>query len=976
MFNAIKAGVSLLDVFQKDTGLTLRPLGDQNWAIEDERDHGGCPFCSHNDCFRIRHVEGDEPNSFMHCFSCGEHLDVIGWRAKRSNASQIVAARDLAKEYDISVPSDYNPIQELFDLAAGYYENCMWNECNIPYVELGRKTPAEYQKDIRKHSEESLRKFHIGWSDGGLIEYLGSIGFEDELLERSGLMARRSRKDFFPSRVFIYPQYCRGRVSHFTFKDPLKKLQYQLPKKCSLNGYLFYNQDSLRNNDTVIIVEGENDVISVCSNPKAPAVIGTIGQISAEQLEFLRENLKDKRVVTIFDPDEAGDKYRVKVEKHRRFFKALVHVLPPDGKDIDDHIRAGENLELIIKNNLVKVSLETADSPDALEVPWEQSSATGMAKILEGSGLSVPGKLPVASSEESSEEGSEDVEQEGNHVIQKRGAYYKVKWGKEGPEYTKISDFVVKLQNVFLTEDGDRQREVLIIKQNGFKSAPFLIDSETKVSLKPFKTLIAKAADADFRGREEDLSGMWQLVYAQSPDNLVRVPRTVGRHSDLKLWIFRNKVIQESGVVTEPDKDGIFWLHGNIGVRPESLNVSGGSYNKSDIPFIETSITLQEKDELVRDFLKNLSSNLNSPGVALICLGWIYSSIYSDLIFSMHKGMPFLFFWGTNGKGKTTVAKWLQDFFGMRDHGSTSVPLLKSGVGWARKSEYYGGLPLMIDEVRTNDETRQHLGTFRAYYDREGRTMGARDGFGVKTQAVRSNFIFVGEDQFEDPATRERCIPIRVPATGRETVVSYRWMEDHKHLFSGIAYHWILESCGCDKEMLKAEIRTLDRELVESGCPQRISKNWAAVGVFAQRLAEQYMPEYDFKQYILEASAVETVYQKSDTTLMQFFEIIEGMIVQDNPKINHNHISVKEGKDGKRALALWYSEIYRQVRDANRGMPFSKNAVRSAIKEEPYFLREAPKLCFGLENHGRPALVLDLEKCPDVLKSIADTRFT
>jgi hypothetical protein len=473
------------------------------------------------------------------------------------------------------------------------------------------------------------------------------------------------------------------------------------------------------------------------------------------------------------------------------------------------------------------------------------------------------------------------------------------------------------------------------------------------------------------------MSGVWELVYAQSAETQVRVTRTVGRHEGMRGWIFRNKFISDTGSVIEPDKDGVFWLAGKtVGIRPESLNVAsnipsadGSNAGKVDIPYIEPDLTRAQADDLMKGIVENFAKNLNNPGQALILLGWMYACIYSNTIFSLNKSFPYLFLWGTKGKGKTSIAKWIQDFYDMRECGYTSVPQLKSAVGWGRKVEYYSSLPVFIDEIRSDQETKEYVNLFRTYYDRTPRTMGVKDGFGVKTQEVRSCFMFVGEDLFEDPATRERCIPVRIPVNNRELTESYRWLEDRRHLFSGVVYHWILDSVGEDMEKLKDEIRSLDKELVlEANCSQRTSKNWAAIGVFAKRIADKFLPDYDFKKFLFQASAEEASKQSADTTVMQFFELVEGMLAQEHQKINVSHV-MSEGN----LLHIWYPAVFKQVLDDTRGrFPFSKNAVLSAIREEPYFVSDERKVKMGLNGIRRVVLTLDMNLAPDTIKNIGE----
>jgi hypothetical protein len=328
----------------------------------------------------------------------------------------------------------------------------------------------------------------------------------------------------------------------------------------------------------------------------------------------------------------------------------------------------------------------------------------------------------------------------------------------------------------------------VVVREDGFVSDPVSTNSETKVSLKSFRVLLAKAADADFRGTDHDLIGMWDLIYSTNTETLVKVTRIVGRHDQTRGWLTRTKFISDTGVVIDPDESGIFWSNGrSVGIRPESLDKSGGDDNL-DIPNLVTDTTPDEREELLKGFALNLARNLGDPGTALLMLAWFQSCAYSNSIFRLNKSFPMLFVWGSNGEGKGTICEWLLSLYDLADKGRTAISQLKSGVGFGRKAEYYASLPLWIDEIRADTECQMYNSTFRSYYDRTPRTMGSKDGFGVKVQHVRSCFVFAGEDLFEDPATKERCIVTRVPKIGREKVESYQWIDAHKSDLSSIGY--------------------------------------------------------------------------------------------------------------------------------------------------------------------------------------------
>ena len=63
MFDLVKQQVNLLKEVEKDLGVTFKQSGEKNWKIED-KELEACPFCSHHDCFSLKHEETSPENSF------------------------------------------------------------------------------------------------------------------------------------------------------------------------------------------------------------------------------------------------------------------------------------------------------------------------------------------------------------------------------------------------------------------------------------------------------------------------------------------------------------------------------------------------------------------------------------------------------------------------------------------------------------------------------------------------------------------------------------------------------------------------------------------------------------------------------------------------------------------------------------------------------------------------------------------------
>jgi 5S rRNA maturation endonuclease (ribonuclease M5) len=168
----------------------------------------------------------------------------------------------------------------------------------------------------RSHSLETLKAFRVGFTDGRLYEFLSSQGFSSEQLKDSGLVKEKDGRleDFFQANLYIYPHLTiAGRIGHFTIKDPQKRLSYQLPNEYRDPGCLFFNMPAFKGKQ-IVLVEGENDLLSVCGRGGHGGVVACIGQLSQAQIESLAKWASGKTIYTCFDTDPAGQKYHEKLE--------------------------------------------------------------------------------------------------------------------------------------------------------------------------------------------------------------------------------------------------------------------------------------------------------------------------------------------------------------------------------------------------------------------------------------------------------------------------------------------------------------------------------------------------------------------------------------------------------------------------------------------------------------------------------------
>lgn len=403
-FAEIKFKYSIQDVAEWVVGSELSEIGDGTFEFEK----GECPICGHMGCFRINDREAP---GYWKCFSCDQGGDsirlvekVMGVGAKQASdyisgelGDAVTVSPMLARDQVSEVPYEVNAADydvedvskrrsELFEAATAFYQSVL----------LANEEAGKYQAQTKGHKRETLERFRVGYSDGGLCNALSMEGVPEDDLRRWSLMNKAGR-DFLPESVFIYPRINEeGVVGAFSFKDPRKKLQWQIPASVSNEHTVFFGQQTLASfPDEIIVVEGENDLLSLVDLGWDKGVLATTGQISGAQLEFLlgldkryeAEGRPELRLITLFDGDAAGEKYRVKVNSLG--LKNLVQATSGQYKDIDEAIQAGRvstpaDLRQMISENTWRIlpDFDAAGIED--NETTEMDNARRLLKVLDG----------------------------------------------------------------------------------------------------------------------------------------------------------------------------------------------------------------------------------------------------------------------------------------------------------------------------------------------------------------------------------------------------------------------------------------------------------------------------------------------------------------------------------------------------------------------------------------------------------------
>lgn len=285
--------------------MELRPAGANFKA--------NCPF--HKEKTPSFMVSPDR--QIWHCFGCNEGGDIFKFLMKYENLEFYEALKILAEKANVPLarvsPSEQKEFGVLYDInraAADYYQDCL------------RRAPAarEYLSS-RKLTDKSIEEFEIGFALNdyeGLAMHLINKGFEMADSARAGLVVKTERGNYidrFRGRIMFPLESNFGKVIGFTGRvlpqfdtgdmgKYVNSPETPIFSKSRLLYGLSKSKDSIREAGSVLLVEGQMDVIMSHQDGVKNAV-GTSGTaLTDEQLAILRRY--SGKIVLNFDNDEAG----------------------------------------------------------------------------------------------------------------------------------------------------------------------------------------------------------------------------------------------------------------------------------------------------------------------------------------------------------------------------------------------------------------------------------------------------------------------------------------------------------------------------------------------------------------------------------------------------------------------------------------------------------------------------------------------
>ena len=259
---------------------------------------------------------------FYKCFGCGESGDVFSFLIKRLGLDFVDAVRHAAQRAGVEIREvtkghqEEDPFRHLYEanaFARVFFQDSLWDE------KLGQGARVYLEK--RGIDRETAERFSLGFAPDewrALREAAAHHGIGDETLLEVGLLTQSEKSkepyDRFRGRITFSIENLGGKVLGFggrvldSGREGAPKYVNSPESPIYHKGQVLYGlswaKNSIRREDTALIVEGYMDAVSLAAAgfENAVAPLGTA--LTSEQAALVRRYTA--RVHILFDSDPAG----------------------------------------------------------------------------------------------------------------------------------------------------------------------------------------------------------------------------------------------------------------------------------------------------------------------------------------------------------------------------------------------------------------------------------------------------------------------------------------------------------------------------------------------------------------------------------------------------------------------------------------------------------------------------------------------
>ncbi|MGM9882274.1 MAG: DNA primase [Bacilli bacterium] len=347
IINEIRNKTDIVDVVSKYVSLTKK---GKNYI-------GVCPF--HDDHSPSMSVSPEK--QIFTCFSCGASGNVFTFVSDFEKIPFAQAVALLGERVGVNVSGTISKETKkddyfnIYELANKFYQNSL-------FTSLGKNAMAYLEG--RNIDKETIKKFGIGLSIQkiSLTDYLVNKKYSTEKLIEVGL-TNDNGNDVFINRI-MFPIYdLSGNPVAFSARiyntrDTSKYVNTKETDKFK-KGKILYNyhiaKEHLKKNDTVIIMEGQMDVIRA-STVGINNCIATMGTALTKDHRNIIKNMTNN-IILCFDGDAAGEKATISAIEILEDTDVNIKVVRlPNNMDPDEYIvREGKDSFLYQLNSAISL---------------------------------------------------------------------------------------------------------------------------------------------------------------------------------------------------------------------------------------------------------------------------------------------------------------------------------------------------------------------------------------------------------------------------------------------------------------------------------------------------------------------------------------------------------------------------------------------------------------------------------------------
>lgn len=350
---------------------------------------GLCPF--HTEKTASFNVSPER--QMYHCFGCGVGGNAVTFLMEYEKISFVEAIRSLADKAGIFIPKSSRDQEEIASEQEQLYE--VSREAGLFYYKcLSETTEGKFALEYFHHrgfSDETIKTFGLGYSPNSweaLIDHAIEKKFPIELLEKAGLVRRRddrSYHDYFRGRAMFPVFSTTGRVIGFGARklyedDPLGKYinspETLIYNKSKILYGIYNTKDAIREKDSVILVEGYVDLISVYQAGVRNVVASSGTALTQEQIQLISRYTK--KIIIVYDADSAGSKAALRGVNLILENDLDVRIVSlPNGEDPDSFVRSkgGKAFGSLVENSISFIDFiaQSYEREGKLQTPEGQS---------------------------------------------------------------------------------------------------------------------------------------------------------------------------------------------------------------------------------------------------------------------------------------------------------------------------------------------------------------------------------------------------------------------------------------------------------------------------------------------------------------------------------------------------------------------------------------------------------------------------